>query len=185
LGESWHHELATQQPVRVHLCGLEARTLPTTAPTGTSSFTDPVNAYREELCSTVAPSKLIAHATDGSSGIPTIFYHLRQLRLRCAASERATLGADTGSVKDDVPVGGVVGQSVSLRVRKDERVQVAASRARGANFHPNNELCGARCGMPYALGRAYYWLCLSLEESHNFYWRKELFYMDSSGHCRS
>src|SRR6267378_3274445 len=49
-----------------------------------------VNAYREELCSTAAPSKLIAHATGGSSGIPARFFiTLDSYAWRCAASERA------------------------------------------------------------------------------------------------
>jgi phenylacetate-coenzyme A ligase PaaK-like adenylate-forming protein len=49
-----------------------------------------VNAYREELCSAVTTTKLVAHATGGSSGIPTRFFiTLDSYDWRCAASERA------------------------------------------------------------------------------------------------
>jgi phenylacetate-CoA ligase len=49
-----------------------------------------VNAHREELCSEMPNGKLIAHATGGSSGVPTRFFiTLDSYDWRCAASERA------------------------------------------------------------------------------------------------
>jgi phenylacetate-CoA ligase len=49
-----------------------------------------VNAHREELCSVVPISKLVAHATGGSSGVPTRFFiTVDSYDWRCAASERA------------------------------------------------------------------------------------------------
>ena len=49
-----------------------------------------VNTHRDELCSEVANGKLIAHATGGSSGVPTRFFiTLDSYDWRCAASERA------------------------------------------------------------------------------------------------
>jgi phenylacetate-CoA ligase len=49
-----------------------------------------VNAHREELCSEVPNGKLMAHATGGSSGVPTRFFiTLDSYDWRCAASERA------------------------------------------------------------------------------------------------
>jgi len=49
-----------------------------------------VNSHREALCSEVPTSKLIAHATGGSSGTPTQFFiTVDSYDWRCAASARA------------------------------------------------------------------------------------------------
>lgn len=49
-----------------------------------------VNAHRGELCSTVVTSKVLAHATGGSTGLPTRFFiTVDSYDWRCAASERA------------------------------------------------------------------------------------------------
>jgi phenylacetate-CoA ligase len=51
---------------------------------------DEVNSYREALCSKVQTSKLVAHATGGSSGRPTQFFiTVDSYDWRCAASARA------------------------------------------------------------------------------------------------
>jgi phenylacetate-CoA ligase len=51
---------------------------------------DEVNSHREALCSEVPTSKLVAHATGGSSGTPTRFFiTVDSYDWRCAASARA------------------------------------------------------------------------------------------------
>ena len=49
-----------------------------------------VNSHRDELCSEITTSKLIHHATGGSSGVPTRFViTMDSYDWRCAASDRA------------------------------------------------------------------------------------------------
>jgi phenylacetate-CoA ligase len=49
-----------------------------------------VNSHRDELCSEITTSKLIQHATGGSSGVPTRFViTMDSYDWRCAASDRA------------------------------------------------------------------------------------------------
>jgi phenylacetate-CoA ligase len=49
-----------------------------------------VNAHRLELCASEPPSRLLPHATGGSSGVPTRFFiTIDSYDWRCAASDRA------------------------------------------------------------------------------------------------